>query len=162
MTNHQMPDKASGSRDRHGIDLLTRYFLRRLALARGKDYTDRRAEHSDALVEVIIVAIAAPAFAILSFVLILSLRWLTPAEARALHIPSKYPLAIGGWILCAIAGRVSLGRKFKRFLSDAGAALDFAGERDRQIAEGQKFAVLAICGLLVPGLAVLIAFWRQL
>ena len=75
MANRELPDSASRSDSGIAVDLLTKYFLRRLAMTRRNgSYTDRRAQHSNALVEVIIVAIAALTFAVLSFVLILSLR----------------------------------------------------------------------------------------
>jgi hypothetical protein len=165
MTAHrEIPGEMSGSAHRYAADFLTVYFLRRLAIARHKTLYkgDSAAAHWDALVEVIFIAVAAPFFAILSFLLILSLRWLTPSQAATLPIPSKYVGAIGGWVLCVIIGRQLLGRKFKRFLNDPGAALDYDSERDRQIAEGQKIIALILCGLVAPALAFLIAFWGRL
>lgn len=161
--HHEPPNKVSVSSDRHG-DFLTRYFLRRLAMARRKPlYSgDSGAAHWDALVEVIFIAVAAPFFAAFSFLLILSVRWLTPSQAASLPIPSKYAAAIGGWIACVIVGRSLLSRKFKRFLTEPGAALLFDTERDRQIANGLKLAVIAISGFLVPAVGFLIAFWDRL
>lgn len=164
MTAHHKPrDQASASGNRHA-DFLTRYFLRRLAMARRKPLYkgDAGAAHWDALVEVIFIAVAAPLFAALSFILILSLRWLTPSQAASLPLPSKYAVAIGGWILCVIIGRLLLGRKFKAFLANPGAALMFDTEHDRQIANGMKTLVIAVSGFLVPALAFLIAFWDRL
>lgn len=164
ITNHKLPAAAEGPHDRGRTDFLTAYFLRRLAIARRNPLYNGNpgAAHWDALLEVILIAVTAPLFAIFSFLLILSLRWLTPSQAAMLPVPSKYVGGIGGWILSVIIGRLLLGRKFKRFLNDPGAALEFDDERDRQVAEGQKIAVLVISGLLIPAIAFLIAFWGRL
>jgi len=149
---------------RYDADFLTAYFLRRLAIARRKPLYkgDPGAAHWDALVEVIFIAVAAPFFGIISFLLILSLRWLTPSQAATLPIPSKYVGAIGGWILCVIIGRQLLGRRFKRFLHDQRAASDYDSDHDRWIAESQRIAALILCGLIAPAVAFLIAFWGRL
>jgi hypothetical protein len=164
MTAHQEhPDRMSASGGQPD-DFLTKYFLRRLAIARRKPLYrgDSGAAHWDALVEVIFVAVAAPFFAVFSFFLIVSLRWLTRSQAASLPIPSKYVVAIGGWLLCVVIGRSLLGRKFKGYLTRPGAALMFDTERDQQIASGLKLAVIAVSGFLVPALAFLIAFWDRL
>src|SRR5690348_12057730 len=122
--DHEMPDQVSGPNRRHNVGFPTAYFLRRLAIARRKPLYkgDPGAAHWDALVEVMFIAVAAPFFGVMSFLLILSLRWLTPSQAATVPIPSKYVGAIGGWILCVLIGRQLLGRRFKRFLHDQSPA----------------------------------------
>jgi hypothetical protein len=61
------------------MDLITRYFLRRLAISRRKQpHASKNASYRDALVEVILVVLGLPSVAIMSFFGIATMRWWEP------------------------------------------------------------------------------------
>jgi hypothetical protein len=139
------------------VDLITRYFLRRLAIARRKmPQSSASASYTDALFDVILVVLGLPGVALLSFIGISTIRWWKPAMS------SKWPWlsfpvgALGIWALAIIVGHVWLGRRFGKFRNDPTPCLEFASDKDRQIAFWVKFSVVTVCGLVIPWIAIAI------
>lgn len=142
-------------------DFLTRYFLRRLAIARRKGRFPS-AQYRAALVDVICFAIAFPILGLLSFGLVLSLRWMTPAQAAAHPIPSKYIIAGIVMALSFVVGHRLLGPKFERYRDDPTACRGYDSEHDRRVGAFQKTAGFLICAIVMPWLGFMIAFWDRL
>jgi hypothetical protein len=143
-------------------DFITRYFLRRLAIARRKRHINPLTPFNDAKVEVILIALAAPLVGMLSFFLVASLRWLTPAEAGRIPLPSKLTQAIVLWVLCYLVGSFWLNRKFRRYRDDPTLSLKFDTASDRQIVFWQKIMIFFMSGILMPMVGSLVAFWPWL
>ena len=141
---------------------ITRYFLRRLAIARRKHKSDPTAAFNEAKVETILVFLGAPAIAILSAIVIGSLRWLTPAQAARYPLPPKFLIVIAIWVPCAVVGNWWLNRRFKKFKEDPSPCFEFASNQDQIWATSQKIAMLTICGIGIPMLAFVFAFWGRL
>ena len=88
--NHPMSGKPVGAEDdtaRKGPGFITRYFLRRLAMARReRPGRDGSVAHTEAKVEAILLVIACPVIALMSIIVFGSFHWLTPADLRKVHI----------------------------------------------------------------------------
>jgi hypothetical protein len=141
------------------VDLITVYFLRRLAIARRKmPYSSPSAIYKDALFDVILVVLGLPGIALLTFIGITTIRWWGPT------VSSKWPWlsfpvgALGIWVLAILFGHMWLGRRFDKFRSDPTPCLDFASDKDRYIAFWVKFSVVTVCGLVVPWIAIAIDY----
>jgi hypothetical protein len=171
MNNSTLPRKggparagSNNARDAGGPkedDFLTRYFLRRLAIARRKGRF-ASAQYRTALVDVVCFAIAFPVLGLLSFGLILILTWMTPTQAAAHPIPSKYVIA-GIVMACSfVAGHRLLGSKFERYRDDPSACRGYDSDHDRRVATFQKTAGFLICAIVMPWLGFMIAFWNQI
>lgn len=139
ISEHAASNRAQDAVDREHVDFLTRYFLRRLAIARR---TGRfpSAQYRAALVDAICFAIALPILGLLSFGLVLSLRWMTPAQAAAHPIPSKYIIAGIVMALSFVAGHRLLRPKFQRYKDDPTACRGYDSEHDRRVAAFPKTA----------------------
>jgi hypothetical protein len=171
MNNSTLPRKSVPSRgasddaqDADGSkrdDFLTRYFLRRLAIARRKARF-ASAQYRTALVDVICFAIAFPVLGLLSFGLVLSLRWMTPAQAAAHPIPSKYIIAGVVMALSFVVGHRLLGPKFEKYIDNPTACPRYDNDHDRRAAAFQKTAGFVISAIVMPWLAFMIAFWDRL
>lgn len=140
------------------LDWVTRYFLRWFAWAYSNGRNDVSGAYSSALFEVTLVTVVAPCIAAFSCVLITSLKW-------APFLGSKWPgfspkltaLIIGGVAL--VAGGYLLGRRFGRYRDNRAAWAAFDTEADHRLIFWQKFAILSICGLVVPLFALAATVW---
>jgi hypothetical protein len=137
------------------MDLITRYFLRRLAISKRElQHASKDASYRDALVEVILVVLGLPSVAALSFVGISTMQWWEPV------ISAKWPWlsfsvgALGLWFVAVIVGHQWLGRRFKQYRDDPTPCLEFASERDERVAFWVKFSVITVCGLIIPWLGI--------
>ena len=144
------------------LDFVTRYFLRRLAIARRKEHRNPRTPFVEAKVEVILIVIMFPIVGVASFVIMFGLHWFTPAEVARMPIPDKYMTVLVLWILSCLVGSFWLNRKFKRYLHDPTPCLDFDTEHDRKIVFWQRLIAYFTAGVLMPVLGGLIGFWPQL
>jgi MFS-type transporter involved in bile tolerance (Atg22 family) len=142
--------------------ILVRYFLRRLAISRRRHNRDPAAAYNEAKVEVILISIALPVVAILSAVLIGSLRWLSREQAVRIQLPPKVIIGIAIWATCAVVGNWWLNKRFSRYRLDPTPCLAFDSERDQILATVQKVSMLLICGVAIPVIAFLFAFWSRI
>jgi hypothetical protein len=137
------------------MDLITRYFLRRLAISRAKlRPASRNTGYAEALFEAILVVLGLPAVALLSFVGISTMRWWEPVVDARLPWLSFTVGALGLWALAVVFGHLWLGRRFRRFRDDPTPCLEFASDKDRRIAFWVKFSVITVCGLIIPWLGI--------
>lgn len=137
------------------VGILTRYFLRRYALAR-RDPSNV-IPYFTALVEVIVVALAFPFAALYSVLGIASLRWSLLSRGqinRMVTLDFWIPLSL---VVLAI-GILLFWRKFSRYRLDPAICAEFDSERDRKIIFWQRTACIAICGGVIPVLAVVVAY----
>jgi hypothetical protein len=137
------------------VGILTRYFLRRYALAR-RDPSNV-IPYFTALVEVIVVALLFPFAAFYSTLLIASLKW--PLLSRS-QIDRMATLDI--WIplslVLLVIGILLFWRKFSKYRLDPTICAEFDSERDRKIIFWQGAACIAICGGVIPVLAVVVTY----
>jgi len=137
------------------VGILTRYFLRRYARAR-RDPSNH-VPYFTALVEVIVVALALPSTALYSVFLITSLRW--PLLSRGvLDQMATLDVAIPVGLVVLAIGILLFWRKFSKYRSDPTISAEFDSERDRKIIFWQRTACIAICGFVIPALAVIVTF----
>jgi hypothetical protein len=139
------------------MDIVTRYFLRRQALALKRDNTASQAAYRRALAEVTFAFVVMPAIGVLAFFGLSSINWLRPALEQ--HFPwlSIRLLAVVLWVLLFVIGNAWFGRRFKQYLSDPGLCRRFDSARDRRIAFWQKMGSVVLCGLVVPSLGLLMS-----
>ena len=136
--------------------MATRYFLRRLAIARRKKHASSSGPYQEALVEVILVVLGLPAVGVLSFVGLSSLTW------WEVNVDKRWPwlsfrlMGIVLWVLALLVGHWWFGKRFSRYRLDPSVHLAFDTERDRHIIFWQKFAALVVCGLVMPWLGILV------
>lgn len=141
-------NKAKHGRARKG--LVTRYFLRRLAQAQRERAGSRHSRaYTRALAEVIAVFVLMPGIAVFSatawvFTSVPAAYWSGESARSTLGIALLITLGL------VLLGHLAFGRHFRRYLRDPQAASEFDSEEDRQIVFWQKFAVTAVCGVLVP------------
>ncbi len=131
-------------------DLVTRYFLRRLAQAQREGQGARRSRpYTWALAEVIALFVLMPGIALFSIAAWVCLHAPTPLVYQTY---GESPLAAVMLLTFALvlAGHIWFSRRLKGFRHDSRAAQDFDSEEDRQIAFWQKFVVTALCGVAVP------------
>jgi hypothetical protein len=141
-------------------DFLTKYFLRRLAIARReRRYNNRGAEHNEALFELLFFIVLLPVGGLATFAIILSLRWMPGGHAVSNSLPSLYFLGAALTIVCYLIGRRILSARYKRYLQEPVSFLGFNTERDRRIAHRQKALAILTFGVAMPGIAAVIVFW---
>lgn len=137
------------------VGILTRYFLRRYALAR-RDPSNV-VPYFTALVEVIVVALAFPFAALYSVLVIASLRWSLLSRGQINRM-----VTLDFWIPVSLVvlalGILLLWRKFSRYRLDPAICADFDSERDRKIIFWQRTACIAIFGGVIPVLAFVVAY----
>jgi hypothetical protein len=143
------------------MDVITRYFLRRLAVARHKrGLSTEASRYHYALVEVILLVLALPSIAVFSFALLATLKWSVP------FIDERWPgfsiktTALVVYALTLVAGHRWLGRRFRIFRDDPTAPLRFDTETDHRIVFWQKFIVVLTCGLIIPCLGLLASYFN--
>lgn len=162
MARKTPPVSGSSAEDRQ-LDLVTKYFLRRLAIAhRQGAYKTRRGEYEDAMMEVILLLLGLPIVGLLGAAVILSLRWLSPSEAAARPLPSKYMIILVTWGLCILIGKFWLGRRLKKYMDDPASRTMLDTERDQRIAERQKTIVIVTFVFVIPAVALLITLWGRI
>ncbi len=141
-------------------DFLTKYFLRRLAIARReRRYNNRGAEHNEALFELLFFIVLLPVGGLATFAIILSLHWMNGAHEVSDSLPFLYFLGGGLTIVCYLIGRRILAGRYRRYLQEPVSFLGFSSERDRRIAHRQKAVAILAFGVAMPGIAAVIAFW---
>lgn len=140
------------------LSWVTRYFLRRLALARRDLNKSEAAAYSSAVFEVTLVTVVMPCLAIFSCVAMTSLKW-APTFAR--EYPGFSPKIAGLAVAFLVFGigniwfRVRLGRH--RAVLSLWAYFD--SPEDRRVVFWQKVLIVALCGAVVPLLAVVATLW---
>lgn len=136
-------------------DAISRYFLRRLAIATHKEHVSASTPYYEALVEVILVFMALPAIAVFSFVSLSTMKWWRPImEEQWPWLSAKAGgLTIG--FLTLLISYFWLGKRFGRYRFERPAMVEFDTDRDRRIAYWQKFIVVVLCGLVAPWLGIL-------
>jgi len=99
-------------------DFVTRYFLRRLAIARHRVPTRKLGtQYTDALLETILIFVGLPMLGIASLILIPSLRWAPNTIAKWFgYSPWSGVIFIG--ILSVAVGRVWIGKRFEKYRED--------------------------------------------
>ena len=136
---------------------VSRYFLRRFAIAARKKHIAASRPFHEALAETTLVFFGLPAVAALSFVGIITLRWWNPA------VTSRWPgfsaawLVLPIWVVCVAIGHLTIGRTFAKYRNGVSGTLEFASERDRRIVFWQKGVAFALCGIAAPWLGILVA-----
>jgi hypothetical protein len=139
------------------LDFITRYFLRRLAIARRNPNNNAGSAFFEAKLEVTLVVIALPLLGLVGFLLLGSLHWISPAEAARHPLPNKTVAVLTVWGLCTFAGNIWLNRRYARYATDPTLCQEFDSERDREIVGWQRFAVFVICAIVLPGLGLAFA-----
>jgi hypothetical protein len=139
----------------NGMDMITRYFLRRLAISLPrKQWASASGPYHEALVEVILVFIALPAVAVLSFVGLSTMRWCDPI------VHARWPwLGFGTvgliiWLLSVLVGHYRLGKRLRQYRDDPSKCAELSSGEDRRIAFRQKFTVIVVCGVIAPWLGI--------
>ena len=136
------------------MDVSTKYFLRRMAMARRKNVADDAITFRGALFEVALIFFLAPTAALLSTVGMIALNrsWDPFVSLRWPWLSFKLTGIV--IVLLALAfGHWWFRRKFRRYRHDRQSLLEFDTEQDRNAATELKIKVLVVCGLIVPWLA---------
>jgi hypothetical protein len=140
---------------------ITRYFLRRLAMAHRESPSRKRSiQYTNALLETILAFVGMPLIGLASLVLIPSLRWAPNTLAKWSSI-SHFGLAIIFSIVSLVIGHLWFGHRFKKYRDDRSAYLQLSTDRDFKIASWQKTTVFLSCGIVLPLLAMYITFGNE-
>jgi hypothetical protein len=155
MTSPEDPN-ATGMRD-----FVTRYFLRRLAIAR-QSASMRRPEtqYTDALLETILIFVGMPMLGVTSVILITSLRWAPNAIAKWFGYWPRGGVIILS-ILSIVVGRLWLRKRFEKYREDRAIYKQFASEKDSRIVAWQRFIVFLVCAIILPFLGLYLTFGNQ-
>ena len=137
------------------VGILTRYFLRRYALARRDP--GNVIPYFTALLEVIVVALGLPSAAVYSVFLITSLRWPLLSRGQLDQMATLDVWIPVSLVLLAI-GTLLFWRKFSKYRLDPTISAEFDTDRDRKIIFWQRTTCIAICGGVIPVLAVVVTF----
>jgi hypothetical protein len=141
------------------LDVIARYFLRRLALAHLKSHKPS-VQYNNALADTIGVFVAFPVVGFASSVLILSLRWAPHTIAKWFGLsPRIWMIAIV--VLSMLGGHRWLNKRLTRYREDRTLYLNFSSDSDRRIVFWQTLTVFAICAMLIPFLALVATFGTQ-
>jgi hypothetical protein len=143
-----------------GVDFITRYFLRKLAVSRRKyqHSLDPAMPFRDAKTEVILVFLALPAAAAIMLIAILALHWITQEQLAQVHIPSKFAIGVILWGVCLFFGNKIFERRLAKYRQDPSASNAFDTERDRLVLRFQFVVAIATAGVIVPMSAFLILY----
>ena len=137
------------------VGILTRYFLRRYALARRDP--GNVIPYFTALLEVIVVALGLPSAAVYSVFLITSLRWPLLSRGQLDQMATLDVWIPVSLVLLAI-GTLLFWRKFSKYRLDPTICAEFDTDRDRKIIVWQRTACIAICGGVIPLFALVVTF----
>jgi hypothetical protein len=137
------------------VDAVTRYFMRRLAMAQQKS-RGKRMQYANALAETVFVFVVAPISGIVGVRLIASAKLHSALLTRLMNIaPDAFALTIGG--LAMLFGFCILHKRMKqRMRDDPHCYLRFSTEKDAEIATIQKTCALIALGILPIGLGLLV------
>jgi hypothetical protein len=116
------------------------------------------ASYSSALFEVTLIAVAGPCIAVYSCVLITSLKWAPHLGSRWPNFSPKLTGLIIGFAAWA-AGASWFGGRFRQYRDNPAVWAHFDTEADRRLIVWQKFAIMSICGLVVPLVALALTLW---
>jgi hypothetical protein len=142
-------------------DFVTRYFLRRLAIARHRVPTRKLGrQYTDALLETILIFVGLPMLGVGSLILIPSLRWAPNTIAQWIAY-SPWGVAIVIGILSVAVGRLWIGRRLDKYREDRSIYTQFASEKDSRIVAWQRFIVFVVCAIVLPLLAMYVTFGNQ-
>jgi hypothetical protein len=142
------------------MDMVTRYFLRRLAIAREKPkWSSPYAAFSNAVYETMAVFIFFPILGVSALVVLGTRNLMRPAWM--IHLPwmSGRLLGLTVSILVISFGHLYLRAKFKRFENDTTGAAAFATVEDLNAVMKQKTYVVTVCLILAPLLGYSISHW---
>ena len=138
---------------------MTRYFLRRLAMSlRGRYRGKVRAAVWNAKIETIALFVTFPAFGLLGFIILGSLRFMTREQVMQIHLPPKLLFVTVVCGLSVLLGNLALGRNFQKYVDDPAPCYQFDTARDRYIAMWQKFGGFVIACIVLPILGLLVAY----
>jgi hypothetical protein len=154
-------NKPTGANPMEKPDFIARYFLRRLAIAHRASPTRKLSiQYTNALLETILIFVGLPMLGVASVVLIPSIRWAPNTIAKWFGLSPRVALFVL-WILSLVVGYWWLGKRLKKYRQDRSTYMQFASEKDTQIAFWQKVGVLLACGIVLPILALLVTFGTQ-
>jgi hypothetical protein len=131
-------------------DIVTRYFLRRLAQAQREGSRSRSSRpYSRALAEVIALFVLMPGIAVFCVSAWVCLRAPVSLVYQA-YGPSPLAAVMLFTFALVMIGHIWFTRRLRGFRQNLSAAQDFDTEEDREIAFWQKFFVIALCGVAAP------------
>jgi hypothetical protein len=136
-------------------DAITRYFLRRLALAHRK-YKEPRVGFANALADTVLVFVGLPIAAVFSFVIATSGKWGLQASARLFGAaPQLEGLGFGAVVM--LIGYLLLNRRMRKYVDEnSDCYLAYDSEKDAQVVFWQRLSALIFFGIGPLLLAVLI------
>ena len=106
------------------MGIITRYFLRRLAVARHiRGYSTEAGRYHYALVEVTLLVLALPSVAEFSFALLSTMKWSVPFIDERWPNFSVKTTALTIYVLTLVVGHYWLGRRLEIFHDDQTASL---------------------------------------
>lgn len=143
---------------RNEADMVTRYFLRWLAVEHRKKHVGPHTPYRNAMMEVIGQFIMAPIFGILGFVGLATLKWWAKTPSGDWIANSKYTVVLIILIFSILIGRNIFKSKLGRYKDDPDAPYIFDSERDARVAEWQRKAVYYFCGGVMPCLGLLVTY----
>jgi hypothetical protein len=137
------------------MDMISRYFLRRFAIARGKKkWASPSGPYHDALVEAILVFTALPAAGLLSFLGLSTLKWWDPVVRVRWPWLGFRTAGLIVWILSVLVGHLLLSKRLRQYRDNPSESLWFSSDTDRRIVFWQKLKVTVACGLVAPWLGI--------
>ena len=142
----------------HKTGRTTRYFLRRLAEARRrKNNASDFVPYSNAVTDVSLTFVGLPVGALLSCLIILSLKWM-PDLARQWPLRSVRMACFIVAFVAFLAGHFYFLWRFRDFRRDPTPSLDFDSDFDREAMGRQKISMILLCvmGLIITTVATLI------
>ena len=141
--------------------IVARYFLRRRALVHRKySGNETSAQHNRAVMETILIFVGLPTIALGSFLGNVALRWAPSPIVSALE-SAPYIFACTLVVLSFVIGYLSLGKKLRIYRGDCTAYLQFDSDKDREIIFWQKVTATVICFIVIPFIAIYVAFGDQ-
>jgi hypothetical protein len=150
------------------FDILTRYFLRSLAIERRKKHINPETPYRNALYEVMYVAVGCPVLALFGFALMATLKWTDPyatliwPKGAPMSFGAKVAISLGVTALVMLIG-IPIGHrifrtKFEKYRTNTEDCLDYGSDRDEMIFKSQKIAI-GLLTLMVPaGLGLLVTY----
>lgn len=143
------------------LGIVARYFLRRRALIHRKySGNEPSAQHNRAVLEAILIFVGLPIIGLGSFAGILALRWAPNPLVAAIKL-SPYIYLVMLVILSLVIGHLWLAKKLRIYRRDRTVYQQFDSDKDREVIFWQKVTMTVICGVVIPIIAIYIAFGDQ-